>query len=131
MTGTFLRCFILVLPLFLATPLYAVSYPISLEEPGHAVEEDALRTGSRVQLFHSGTEDVKSTIRVGDVLAVYRELPPGGPGTQSPSARVRITGVTGGYYFEGEVVEGHLYPGYLALKGTVACFVTGRSKAKH
>ena len=127
MTGKMLSGLILVVSLFLAAPLHAVSYPLSQEESGYAGNEDALRTGSRVQLFHSGTEDVKNAIRVGDVLAVYRELPPGG---QPPSARIRITGVTGGNYFEGEVVEGHLFPGYLALKGTVACFVTGRSKAR-
>jgi hypothetical protein len=129
--GKVLWGLVLIVPLFLAAPLHALSYPPLQEEPGYAGEEDALRVGTRVLLFHSGTEDVKNAVHVGDVLLAYREAPTSGQGQLHPQAKIRITGLPGGYFFEGEVLEGHLYPGYLALKGKVACFVAGRAKPKH
>jgi len=90
-----------------------------------------MRTGARVHLFHSGTQDVRSSIKAGDLLTAYREYPPDISGLATASGKVKVIGTLGDYYFEGEVVEGFVEPGYLALKGTTACLITTRFKAKH
>ena len=121
---------LLAAPLFLAAPLHAVSYPPSVEEPTYLKDQEYMKVGARVHLFHSGTEDVRNAIKVGDLLAAYREYPPDISGISKASGRVKVLGTLGDYYFEGEVVEGYVEPGYLALKGTVACLVTTRFKPK-
>jgi len=120
----------LAVPLFLAAPLYAVSYPPSVEEPTYLKDREYLKAGTKVHLFHSGTEDVRNTIKVNDVLTVYREYPPDISGLTPVSGKVRVLGSLGDYYFEGEMIEGYAEPGYLALKGTVACLITTRVKSK-
>jgi hypothetical protein len=122
---------LLAVPLFLAAPLQAVSYPPSVEEPTYLKDHEVMKAGAMVHLFHSGTEDVRNAVKPGDVLNVYREYPPDIPGVTRASGKVKIIGTLGDYYFEGEVVEGFAAPGYLALKGTVACFITTRFKPKH
>jgi hypothetical protein len=126
-----LLLFMLAVPLFLATPLYAVSYPPSVEEPTYLKDQELMKVGAKVHLFHSGTEDVRNAIKTGDVLTVYREFPPDISGLSKETGKVRIIGTLGDYYFEGEVIEGYVIPGYLAIKGTVACLITTRFKQKH
>ena len=121
----------LVLPMFLAAPLCAVSYPPAAKEPPPQKDEEVMRAGVKVHLFHSGTADVRSAVRVNDVLVVYRELPPDLPGKPVEAGKVRIVAVLGDYYFEGELIEGYAEPGYLALKGPVACLITTRFTPKH
>jgi hypothetical protein len=121
---------LLTVPLFLASTLHAVSYPPPTSEPGYLKDEEVMKAGAIVHLFHSGTQDVKSAIKVNDVLTVYREFPPDISGATKETGRVRILGTLGEYYFEGEVIEGSVQPGYLALKGTVGCLVTTRLKKK-
>ena len=120
---------VLVLPMFLAAPLSAVSYPPAVKEPP-PLKDEVMRAGVKVHLFHSGTADVRSAIRVNDVLVVHREFPPDVAGRSTESGKVRIVAVLGDYYFEGELVEGFAEPGFLALKGPVACLITTRLK-KH
>jgi hypothetical protein len=121
---------VLAATLFLTGPLYAVSYPPSGEEPTYLKDHEIMKVGALVHLFHSGTEDVRNAIKVNDILAVYREYPPDISGISQASGKVKVVGILGDYYFEGEVVEGYVLPGYLALKGTVACLVTTRIKPK-
>ena len=121
---------ILAAPLFLAAPLQAVSYPPSVEEPTYLKDQEYMKPGTKLHLFHSGTEDVRNAIKVGDLLTVYREYPPDISGLSPVSGKVKIIGTLGDYYFEGEVVEGYAEPGYLALKGTVGCLITTRFKTK-
>jgi hypothetical protein len=116
--------------LFWAAPLHAVSYPPSGEEPTYLKDQEIMKVGALVHLFHSGTEDVRSAIKVNDILTVYREYPPDISGISKAYGKVKIIGSLGDYYFEGEVVEGYVLPGYIALKGSVACFVTTRFKPK-
>lgn len=120
----------LAVTLFLAAPLHAVSYPPSAKEPTYLKDEDYLKVGSKVHMFHSGTEDVRNAIKINDMLTVYREYPPGISGISKESGRVRVVATLGDYYFEGEVIEGYAEPGYLAVKGTVACLITTRLKPK-
>jgi hypothetical protein len=121
--------FVFIAVSLLASSLHAVSYPPSVEEPTY-LKEDYMKVGAQVHLFHSGTQDVRATIKVGDVLPVFKEYPPDISGLSKASGKVRIIGTLGDYYFEGEVVEGYVEPGYLALKGTTACLVTTRFKQK-
>jgi hypothetical protein len=117
--------------LFWAAPLHAVSYPPSGEEPTYLKDQEIMKVGALVHLFHSGTEDVRSAIKVNDILTVYREYPPDISGISKAYGKVKVVGSLGDYYFEGEVVEGYVLPGYIALKGNVACLVTTRFKPKH
>ncbi len=120
----------LAVSLFLAAPLHAVSYPPSAEEPTYLKDQEVMKVGARVYLFHSGTEDVKAAIKIDDVLTVYREYPPDVSGITKEAGKVRVVATLGDYYFEGKVIEGYAEPGYLAVKGTVACLITTRLKPK-
>jgi hypothetical protein len=119
----------LAIPLFLAHPLHAVSYPPG--EPTYLKDEDVMRVGAKVYLFHSGTDDVKHALKLNDVLTVYREYPPDISALSKESGKVRVIATLGDYYLVGEVIEGYAEPGYLAIKGTVACFITTRLKPRH
>jgi len=121
----------LAVPFFMAAPLHAVSYPLSAKEPTYLTDEEYLKVGAKVHMFHSGTEDVRNAIKINDVLTVYRQYPPDISGISKESGKVRVVATLGDYYFEGEVIEGYVVPGYLALKGTVACLITTRFKPKH
>lgn len=121
----------LAVPLFLASPLHAVSYPTSAEEPTYLKDAEVMKAGAKIHMFHSGTEDVKSAIKLNDVLTMYREYPPDISGISKISGKVKVIGTLGDYYFEGEVIEGYVVPGYLAIKGTIACLITTRFKLKH
>jgi len=122
---------VLAAALFFAAPLHAVSYPPSGEEPSYLKDQEIMRVGALVHLFHSGTEEVRGAIKVNDILTVYREYPPDISGISKAYGKVKVIGTLGDYYFEGEVVEGYVLPGYIALKGTVACLVTTRFKPRH
>jgi hypothetical protein len=117
--------------LAMTTYVYAVVYPFPNHGPSYLMEETVMKAGSIVYLFHSGTDDVRNAINVNDVLTVYREYPPDFfPGSKE-AGKVRILSPLGDYYFAGEVVEGEMQPGYLAKKGTVACFITPFARIVH
>lgn len=121
---------LLAVPLFLSAPLHAVSYPPSAQEPTYLKDQEVYKVGAKVHMFYSGPEDAKSAIRINDVLTVYREFPPDISGLTSESGKVKVIGTLGDFYLEGEVIEGYVEPGYLAVKGTSACLITTRMK-KH
>lgn len=121
---------LLSLAIFLASPLYAVSYPPSVQEPTYLKEEEVMTVGAKVYLFHSGTQDVHATINIGDVLTVYHEYPPDLWTATKQTGKVKVISTIGNYYFEGYVIEGGVQPGSLALKGTTACIITTRLKQK-
>lgn len=111
-------------PFIVVTPLHAVTYPFPEKEPSQFEEELVLKVGTKVYLFHSEAEEVKNTIKVNDVLSVYREYPPDLPGGPREVGKIRILSVKGEHYFVGEVIAGEAKAGYLAKKGTVSCIVT-------
>ena len=114
----------LIAPLVIPTVVHAITYPFPEKEPSHLKAEAVMTVGAKVYLFHSGTDEVRKTINVNDVLTVYREYPPDiYPGSKE-MGKVRILFPLGDYYFEGEVVEGTIQPGNLAKKGAVACIIT-------
>jgi hypothetical protein len=121
---------LLVIPLFLTSPVHAVSYPPSGQEPSYLKEEEVLTAGAIVHMFHSGTPDVRTAIKINDVLTVYRDYPPDLGVVTKQTGKVKVINTLGDYYFAGEVIEGFVQPGSLALKGTVACIITTHLKQK-
>lgn len=123
-------CLLLALPVFLASPLYALSYPPPMLEPTHQREEGVMTVGAKVFMFHSGTHDVQTAIKIGDILTVYHDYPPDLGAATRQTGKVKVIGTIGNYYFKGDVIEGVVQPGSLALKGTTACIITVGLKQK-
>ena len=111
-------------PFIIITPLHAVTYPFPEKEPSQFEEELILNVGTKVYLFHSEAEEVMQTIKVDDVLSVYREYPPDLSVGPKEVGKIRILSVKGEHYFVGEVITGEVRVGYLAKKGTESCIVT-------
>ena len=98
----------------------AASYLPALFYHQNDIAETVIKVGQPAYLFHSGTEDVKRTIHVNDVLIVYRI---------SPLCEVKKVGTIkvisniADTYFKSEVVEGEIMPNDIAKKGNVSCLV--------
>jgi hypothetical protein len=105
-----------------ANPLTAVaaSYLPAFFYHQNDIAETVMKVGQTAYLFHSGTEDVKRTIYVNDILIVYRI---------SPLCEVKKVGIikvisnTADTYFKSEVVEGEIRPNDIAKKGNASCLV--------
>jgi len=119
----------LLIPLVIASSLHAVMYPFPGNKPAYLRDEAVIKVGKKLYLFHSGTEDVKESIKINDVLTVYREDPSDLTMEIRAVGKVRILSTLGEYYFEGEVIEGVVLPGYIAKKGAVACYITSFKKS--
>ena len=100
--------------------VFATSYPPAplyhREDTGEAVRV----VGQTVHLFHSGTEEVKRTIHINDILAVFRidtscEVKMVG--------KIRVISYIGETYLKGKVVEGEIKPDDIAKKGNVSCLI--------
>jgi len=115
----------------LPATLHAVTYPFPESEPAYLKDDVVMKAGSKLYLFHSGTEEVKKTINVNDVLTVYREYPPEFSLETREVGKVKVLTPLGDYYFDGEVIKGEIKAGDLAKKGTIACFVTSFKKSVH
>ena len=121
----------LITPLIMTTSLYAVTYPFPGNEPVYLNDEAVMKVGTKLYLFCSGTEEVRKTINVNDVLTVYREYPPDFSLDTREVGKVRILSALGEYYFEAEVIEGYVQSGNVAIKGTVGCYITAFKKRDH
>ena len=121
----------LIVQLLIPTVVHAVTYPFPGKEPYHVNVEAAMTVGTKIYLFHSGTDEVRNTINVDDVLTVYREFPPDLSPGSTEAGKVRILFPLGDYYFKGEVIEGAVQSGDLAKKGTVACYITSFTQNGH
>ncbi len=119
---------LLITPLIMATSLYAITYPFSKNEPAYLNDEAVMKVGTKVYLFCGGTEEMRKTINVNDILTVYREYPADFSLETRGVGKVRILSALGEYYFEAEVIEGHVQPGDVAKKGKVACYITAFKK---
>jgi len=80
----------------------------------------ALIAGQTAYLFHSGTNDVKKSIRANDILVVYRITP---ACEVREAGKIMATAYVGETYLKGEVVEGEIRPDDIAKKGSVSCLV--------
>jgi hypothetical protein len=108
--------------------LFATSYPPAplyhKEDTGEAVRV----VGQTVHLFHSGTEEVKRTIHINDILAVFRintscEVKMVG--------KIRLISYIGETYLNGKVVEGEIKPGDIAKQGSVSSLVIATGICDH
>lgn len=81
------------------------------------------KKGKKVRLFHSGTQDVKKVICVGDVIPVYREVYAYGAIKKTEVGRIRVLSYLGEHYLEAEIVEGKIRRGDVAAKESAACLV--------
>jgi hypothetical protein len=103
-------------PLTAAAASYLPAYFYHQNE----ITETVIKVGQTAYLFHSGTEDVKRTIHVNDMLIVYRI---------SPLCEVKKVGIIkvisniADTYFKSEVAEGEIRPNDIAKKGNVSCLV--------
>lgn len=122
---------LLITPLIMTTSLYAITYPFPENEPAYLKDEAVMKVGTKIYLFHNGTEEARKTINVNDVLTVYREYPADFSLETREVGKVRILAASEEYYFEAEVIEGYVQPGNVAIKGTVACYVTAFKKRSH
>ena len=122
---------LLVTLLFLPATLHAVTYPFPENEPAYLKDDVVMKAGSKLYLFHSGTEEVKKTINVHDMLTVYREYPPEFSLETREVGKVKVLTPLGDYYFDGEVIKGEVKAGDLAKKGSIACYITLFKKNGH
>ena len=113
----------IVLFAILAAFITAVSAPLTVHAADKVKGEVVMKVGNKVNLFHSGTADVKKEICLGDVITVYREL----GGAKNPKTTevgsVKVTGYAGEHYFEAEIVKGEIKPGDIAKKNTTFCLI--------
>jgi hypothetical protein len=101
--------------------------PAGAVSPSPVPEELAVKAakgikakGEMVCLFQSGTEDVKQTISVGDILIVYRESK---SHELKEVGKIKVLSYVRKDYLKGEVVEGELKAGDIAKKGDVASLI--------
>ncbi|MFA6054350.1 MAG: hypothetical protein WC769_03125 [Thermodesulfovibrionales bacterium] len=115
---------LIVIPLLLAavSPLTAVaaSYLPAFFYHQNEINEMVIKVGQIAYLFHSGTEDVKRTIHVNDILIVYRINP---LCEVKKVGTIKVISNIADTYFKSEVVEGEIRPNDIAKKGNVSCLV--------
>jgi len=100
--------------------VFATSYPPAPLYHREDTGEPVRVAGQTVHLFHSGTEEVKRTIHINDILAVFRidtscEVKMVG--------KIRVISYIGETYLKGKVVEGEIKPDDIAKKGNVSCLI--------
>jgi len=110
-------------PFAISTTLHAVAYPFPENGQVYQNDEAVMKVGTKLYLFHSGTEDVKNGIHVNDSLTVYRVHPADLSVETREVGKVRVLTPLGDYYFDGEVIGGEVKAGDLAKKGTVAFYI--------
>lgn len=81
------------------------------------------KAGKKVRLFHSGTQDVKKTVCIGDLIPVYREVYAYGAIKRTEVGKIRVLSYVGEHYFEAELVAGRIRTGDVAQKESAACLV--------
>jgi len=98
----------------------AASYlPAALYHKEH-IGETVMKAGQTVYLFHSGTEDIRRTIHVNDILIVYRISP---LCDVKAVGTIRVVSHLADTYLKAEVVEGEIIPNDIAKKSNVSCLV--------
>lgn len=102
----------------------AVSPSPVLEEREEKAAKGIKEKGETACLFQSGTADVRKTININDILNVYRE---NRSHQMIEVGKIRILSYVGDDYLKGEVVEGELQSGDIAIKGDVASLVISSS----
>jgi len=86
----------------------AVSYPVVEDQREVKAAKGIREKGETVCLFQSGTEDVRKTKAMGDVLIVYRE---GGDREHREVGKIKVLSYAGEDYIKAEVVDGAVQTG--------------------
>lgn len=81
------------------------------------------KAGKKVRMFHSGTQDVKKTICIGDVIPVYREVYAYGAIKRTEVGKIKVLSYLGEHYLEAEIVAGKIKLGDVAQKESASCLV--------
>lgn len=110
---------ILTLVLIVSSPLQAQITKQEKELRGEVVT----KKGTTVKLFHSGTNDVKKTFCIGDVLPVFREVYAYGVTKKTEVGKIKILSLVGDHYIEAEIVDGKLKNGDVVQKKSAYCLV--------
>jgi hypothetical protein len=113
----------IVLFAIMAAFITAVSAPLTVQAADKVKGEVVMKVGNKVNLFHSGTADVKKEICLGDVITVYRETGGAKALKSTEVGTVKVTGYAGEHYFEAEIVKGEIKPGDIAMKKGAYCLV--------
>ncbi len=100
--------------------VFATSYPPAPFYHRENKGEPVRTVGQAVHLFHSGTEEVKRTIHINDILTVFRIDT---SCKVKEVGKIRIIYYIGEIYVKGEVVEGEIKPDDIAKKGNISCLV--------
>ena len=113
---------VLLFALVLAWPpaARAVSYSTIQEQREEQTAKGVREKGETVCLFQSGTPDVKSEIKVNDLLVAYRETE---THNLVPVGKLKVLSFVGTDYLKAVVVEGEVMTGDIAKKGDVASLV--------
>lgn len=74
----------------------------ALEKQPLIKSEVVMKVGRQINLFHSGTADVKKEICINDVIPVYREDMEGGHTSVKKVGKVKVLGYEGEHYFKAE-----------------------------
>ncbi len=109
-----------ILPVGVRSSAFAVSYfPAPFY---HRMEklESPMRAGETVYLFHSGTDDVRKTIHVSDILAVHRV---NASCEVVTVGKIKVISYVGETYIKGVIMEGDIMPNDIARKGDASCLV--------
>ncbi len=119
-TTFILCCALLFLGLNIPLTVFAASYVPAPLYHQHEKQETTMGIGETVYLFHSGTDDVKKTIHVADILTVHRI----NPSCQVTTVgRIKVLSYIGETYLKGIVIEGEIRPKDIAKKGDVSCLI--------
>jgi len=119
-TTFILRCALFFFGLSIPLTVFAVSYTPAPLYHQHERLEITMGNGETVYLFHSGTNDVKRTIHVSDVLTVYRI---NSSCEVKTVGRIKVISYVGETYLKGVVIEGEIMPNDVAKKGNVSCLI--------
>ncbi len=92
----------------------------ALEKQPQVKGEVVMKAGTKVHMFFGVMEEAKKQICIGDVIPVFRELPYSRSLKVKAVGKVKVLGLAGENYFEGEVVEGEVKAGDIAKKETGA-----------
>lgn len=108
----------------LAVAVAVATAPLAVQAAEKKVKgEVVMKVGRKVNMFHSGTADVKKEICINDVIPVYRDYMGGGSTRIKEVGKVKVLSYIGEHYFQGEVVSGEVKVGDVAKKETAACLI--------
>jgi len=120
MKNMLIRLFVVVvLVSIISSPLQAQTTKNEKELAGEVVSKKS----KTVQIFHSGTNDVKKTFCVGDVLPVYREIYVYGVIKKTEVGKIKILSFNGDHNINAEVLEGKIKNGDVVQKESAYCLI--------